>query len=169
MNVVQPIISQDFINQTPKDKKFYLVYLPNIKNDILISTLSKIKEHSFKVFIKSVNENLVINNITLKKIEKESFSQDLLNCTGIITAAGFSTTSEALFLQKKLWSIPIKHHYEQLTNASALKKMGVYTEDFNKDNLKNWLSMKNEVKYTWSNPVNKIIEKILSFYETRKN
>ena len=93
----------------------------------------------------------------------------MLNCSGIITASGFSTTSEALYLEKKLWSIPIKKHYEQLSNSASLRKIGVYSEDFNKENLKEWMSLTNDVKYVWKDPTEKIIQKIIDFYEKGKN
>ena len=49
----------------------------------------------------------------------------MINCHGIITGGGFETPAEALYLGKKILSIPIRYHYEQECNAAALKKMGV--------------------------------------------
>ena len=46
---------------------------------------------------------------------------------GIVSSTGFETTSEALYLGKKLLTIPIKNQYEQLCNAVALEKLGGYT------------------------------------------
>jgi predicted glycosyltransferase len=43
---------------------------------------------------------------------------------GIVSATGFETTSEAMFLGKKLLTIPIKNQYEQLCNAEALTRLG---------------------------------------------
>jgi uncharacterized protein (TIGR00661 family) len=168
-SIFQPIISDEIIDKKIKDKNFYLVYLPNVKDEIIINIISKFRDHKFKIYTKIVNENLKLNNVIFKKIDRESFSKDLLNCSGIITASGFSTTSEALYLGKKLWSIPIKKHYEQLSNSMALKQIGVYTEDFSKDNLKEWLLIDNEVKYVWKDPTEKIIQKIIDFYEKGKN
>jgi UDP-N-acetylglucosamine:LPS N-acetylglucosamine transferase len=44
---------------------------------------------------------------------------------GVISNAGFGTTSEALYLGKKLLVIPMKTQYEQQCNASSLEEMGV--------------------------------------------
>jgi len=167
--IFQPIISGDLIDKKIRDKNFYLIYLPNVKDDLIVNVISKFKDIKFKVYTKIVNDNLKLKNITFKKIDRESFCKDLLNCSGIITASGFSTTSEALYLGKKLWSIPIKKHYEQLSNSASLKKLGVYSEDFTKDNLSEWLSLDNQINYKWEDPTEKIIEKIIDFYEKRKN
>lgn len=167
--VFQPIIAEELIDKQIKDKNFYLVYLPNIKDDILISIITKFKDHKFKVYTKTVNDDLKLKNVVFKKIDRESFTKDMLNCSGIITASGFSTTSEALYLGKKLWSIPIKKHYEQLSNSLSLIKIGVYSEDFTKENLKEWLSTASDIEYVWKDPTEKIIQKILDFHESEKN
>ena len=49
----------------------------------------------------------------------------MIRCYGIITAGGFETPAEAMYLNKKVMSIPIIDHFEQESNAVALKNMGV--------------------------------------------
>jgi uncharacterized protein (TIGR00661 family) len=89
----------------------------------------------------------------------------LIRCKGVITNSGFSTTSEALILNKKLWSIPITGQYEQEINAQKLLEMGVYTNKLNKDNLFNWLNNSSFIRYRWSDPIDDIIKKIICIYE----
>jgi predicted glycosyltransferase len=43
---------------------------------------------------------------------------------GVITGGGFETPAEAMYLGKKIITIPIKGQYEQYCNAEALKKFG---------------------------------------------
>ena len=93
-----------------------------------------------------------------------SFQKDILDCTGVITASGFSTTSEALILGKKLWSIPLKDQYEQLSNSISLREMGIYTKDFNIVNLGSWLISYDKIDYKWENPIYNIVEKIIKTY-----
>ena len=64
-------------------------------------------------------------NIHYYPVGQKQFNQSLIDCEGIITGGGFETPAEALFLGKKVLSIPIKEHYEQECNAAALKKLGV--------------------------------------------
>jgi uncharacterized protein (TIGR00661 family) len=51
--------------------------------------------------------------------------RSLASCEGLLTAAGFETSSEALFCGKKLLVIPLQGQYEQRCNAEALRRMGV--------------------------------------------
>lgn len=157
-NIFQPIC--DIPLDMVKKDNFYLVYLPYINNKDLINILDG---DNFKVY---TNQDIVsTKNIEFKRINKDEFRLDLLSCKGVITNSGFSTTSEALILNKKLWSIPIVGQYEQEMNAQKLLEMGVYTNELSKDNLSDWLNNYNFIKYDWVDPIDSIIEKIIDIYE----
>lgn len=161
----QPIISEKFLNGKVSDEDFYLVYLAaysleHIKNEL------KYSDKKFKVYSSDVIKDYVYNNIEFKKSNKDSFQSDLLKCSGVITASGFSTTSEALVLGKRLWSIPIKGQFEQIDNAIKLNKLGVYTDDLTSENLENWLNNYTKVDYKWVNPIKSIVNKIKEIYES---
>jgi uncharacterized protein (TIGR00661 family) len=85
-----------------------------------------------------------VGNITYFPVNHKLFNESLINCHGIITGGGFETPAEALYLGKKILSIPIRNHYEQECNAAALKKMGVpvvYEVGANFDEvIANWLN-----------------------------
>ena len=119
------------------------------------------KKINFKIYSDEVEEDTILDNIEIKKLNKSSFQKDILDCTGVITASGFSTTSEALILGKKLWSIPLKGQYEQLSNSISLKEMGIYTKDFNIVNIASWLISYDKIDYKWENPIYNIVEKII--------
>ncbi len=158
-----PVISEDILNGEVCDENYYLVYLPT--HDI--ETIKKTFENTnfiFKVYSKEVSEKFVWNNIEFNKPDKNKFQKDLLNCSGVITASGFSTTSECLVIGKKLWSIPLKQ-IEQIKNARELNSIGVFTEKFSRKNLMIWVRDYKKVDYNWKNPINKIIEEIKTIYE----
>jgi len=157
-NIFQPICD------IPLDKvgvdNFYLVYLPYINNEDLLNILDGA---NFKIY---TNQDVIgKENIQFKKVNKDEFTLDLIRCKGVITNSGFSTTSEALILNKKLWSIPITGQYEQEINAQKLLEMGVYTDKLNKSNLFNWLHNSSFIRYRWSDPIDDIIKKIIHIYE----
>ena len=153
-NIFQPIC--DISLDNVKSDDFYLVYLPYIDSNHLVSTLSG---SNFKIY---TNDDIIGNdNIEIKRINKDEFTYDLVTCKGVITHSGFSTTSEALILNKKLWSIPIVGQYEQEVNADKLSKMGVYTSRLSKMNLSYWLSESNSIRYKWNDPIDDIIKKII--------
>ena len=85
-----------------------------------------------------------VGNITYFPVNQKFFNESLITCQGIITGGGFETPAEALYLRKKVLSIPIRNHYEQECNAAALKKMGVpvvYEVGDNFDEIiKNWMN-----------------------------
>jgi uncharacterized protein (TIGR00661 family) len=164
-NGYQPIISEKFLNGKVSDEDFYLVYLAaysleHIKNEL------KYSDKKFKVYSSDVIIDYVYNNIEFKKSNKDSFQSDLLRCSGVITASGFSTTSEALVLGKRLWSIPIKGQFEQIDNATKLNKLGIYTDDLTSENLENWLNNYTKIDYEWINPIESIVTKIKEIYES---
>lgn len=155
----QPIISEDLLNSEVSDKDFYLVYLSAYSIEHITNEL-KNSDKRFKVYGSEIIKDEIINNIEFKKPNRESFKSNLLNCSGVITASGFSTTSEALVLGKKLWSIPVKGQFEQIENAKVLKDMGVYTSELTSENLNIWLNNYQKIKYNWINPIKNIIDKI---------
>jgi hypothetical protein len=75
-----------------------------------------------------------------------------------------STTSEALVLGKKLWSIPVKGQFEQIENDKRLKNMSVYTDELTFKNLNIWLDNYQKIEYNWINPIKNIIDKINGNY-----
>lgn len=163
--IYQPFISDYFLNSEVNDKKFFLIYLPSYKLDYIIGQLSEFKKYKWRVY--SNEEHLIESkNIKVINLNKEKFQKDLTNCSGIITASGFSTTSEALILNKKLWSIPIQSQYEQLSNSLLLEQMGVFIDRFNSDNIKKWLDNYQKVDYNWINPINDILLKIKKIHES---
>lgn len=155
----QPIISEDLLNSEVSDKDFYLVYLSAYSIEHITNEL-KNSDRRFKVYGSEIIKDGIIKNIEFKKPNRESFKSDLLNCSGVITASGFSTTSEALVLGKKLWSIPVKGQFEQIENAKVLKDIGVYTNELTSENLDTWLNKYQKIEYNWINPIKNIINKI---------
>ena len=97
-------------------------------------------------------------------VDKNLFNDALINCSGIITGAGFETPAEALKLKKKLMVIPIKGQYEQQCNAAALEQMGVkkidrIDDDFNR-HFNNWLES-TPVKVSYDHSTENIIAKVM--------
>ena len=161
----KPLINENLIDKEVKDDNFYLIYLPSLPVDSILSELDDFKDYNWKIYSPNIKINSTNDNIELRRPNKDEFTNDLLNCTGIITASGFSTTSEALILNKKLWSIPIKGQYEQLCNAISLRKMGVMTEKFRKEFIYNWITHYKEINYNWEDPTKDIIQKIIKIHE----
>ena len=161
----KPLINENLIDKELNDNNFYLIYLPSLPVDTILNELDDFKDYNWKIYSPNIKIDSTKDNIELRKPNKDEFTNDLLNCSGIITASGFSTTSEALILNKKLWSIPITGQYEQLCNAISLRKMGVLTEKFRKEFIYNWITHYKEINYNWEDPTKDIIQKIIKIHE----
>ncbi|MBS1917683.1 MAG: glycosyl transferase [Bacteroidetes bacterium] len=123
--ILPPVIKKEITLAEPQDKGHITVYLPSYCDEVVSKYFMQLKDFRFEVFSKEVKEVARVNNVTLMPVSKNAFNKSMINCSAIITSAGFETPAEALFLGKKLLAIPIKGQYEQLCNAAALEKMGV--------------------------------------------
>jgi uncharacterized protein (TIGR00661 family) len=123
--IYPPIIKDEIANAEPKNKGHITVYLPSFQQDCLERAFNRLPNLSFHWFLNGIQTKYTIKNITYYPVNQEYFNKSLINCEGIITGGGFETPAEALYLRKKILSIPIRKHYEQECNAAALKKMGV--------------------------------------------
>jgi uncharacterized protein (TIGR00661 family) len=144
-----PIIKDEIVQAVPKDLKHITVYLPSFQKDCLEKAFHKLSDLEFHWFLNDVEFKHTVNNITYYPVNQKQFNQSLITCHGIITGGGFETPSEALYLKKKILSIPIRSHYEQECNAAALKKLGVPVvyevgDDFDLI-IENWLEI--PIKY----------------------
>jgi uncharacterized protein (TIGR00661 family) len=82
-----------------------------------------------------------------------------LYCDSVITNSGFQTTSEALYLGKKIMTIPLKGQYEQECNAFALKKMGIFSSNSLK-NINKFIHSDLVKTEKWIDPVHEILKNI---------
>lgn len=139
-----PIIKDEIVQAEPKDLKHITVYLPSFQKDCLEKAFNKLSDIQFHWFLNDVQAKYSIGNVTYFPVNQKLFNESLIHCHGIITGGGFETPAEALYLEKKILSIPIRDHYEQECNAAALKKMGVpvvYKVGDNFDEIiENWLN-----------------------------
>lgn len=123
--VLPPIIRKSLTTGRPTDEGHVTVYLPAYSDETLIHHFSKLDDVSFHIFTKKSDQERKVNNVLLRPVSKTDYTHSLLSCKGLITGGGFQSTSEALYLKKKLLVLPMWDQYEQKCNAAALRKMGV--------------------------------------------
>lgn len=123
-NILTPIIGKSIYESLPSNHGHITVYLAQFKVKELLKQFKSLTHLNFHIFSAEVNQTEICNNCTLFPLGKESFSHSMVHSHGIITGGGFETPAEALYLGKKIVSIPIKGQYEQSCNAEALKKFG---------------------------------------------
>ncbi len=68
-----------------------------------------------------------LGNVEVRPTSREAFLADLARTRGVISNTGFSLTSEALHLGKRVLTKPTRHQTEQESNALALRELGLAT------------------------------------------
>ncbi|MFM8431469.1 MAG: glycosyltransferase family protein [Bacteroidota bacterium] len=124
-NVFTPVIRSAVRSCNSSNKGHYTVYLPSYADWKIIKRLSKYRGVRWEVFSKHTSRRYRAGQFDVFPLETERFLNSMAGSAGVLCNAGFGTTSEALFLRKKLLVVPMKTQYEQHCNAAMLKSMGV--------------------------------------------
>lgn len=163
--IFNPVIKKDILTAEPSDKGHITVYLSHYADEVVAAQLHKVRDIRFEIFSKKVKQLTVNKHITFIPISNQAFNKSMINCTGIITGAGFETPAEALYLCKKLLCLPIKGQYEQLCNAEALKNFDVpvisgVDENFS-THINNWLQNDTPYKLKLTHTTGEIIDTVI--------
>lgn len=160
------------MHANPTDLKHITVYLPSFDKDCLENAFKKLPDVQFHWFLSEIKTKFVVGNITYFPVNQKFFNESLITCHGIITGGGFETPAEALYLRKKVLSIPILNHYEQKCNAAALSQLGVaVVHEVGKNFeliIENWLNSKTEIPYIKANNINQTLQYLFDTYPTEK-
>lgn len=163
--IYTPVIRKSLRETAVSDLGHFTVYLPSYADERIAECLCQIDSAKFHVFSKSAKTAYVADNVEFYPLNKESFETSFASCHGVITAAGFGTTTEALFLGKSLLVIPQKHQYEQACNALALKQMGVRVlkslKDKNVEKIRLWTEVAQAISVEYADQTEELINEML--------
>ena len=109
-NIFLPIIRTKLREINTSNGGGIVVYLPAYDLKNILDILSLFPQVKWNVFSKEVKEKIIKGSIKYNPINEEHFINAMEQCDGVITNAGFATTSEALFLGKPLLTIPMLGH-----------------------------------------------------------
>ncbi|MFW5747113.1 MAG: glycosyltransferase family protein, partial [Nanoarchaeota archaeon] len=62
-------------------------------------------------------------HLTFFNFSEDGFIQHLASAKAVIIGGGLSLMSEAIYLKKPVFSVPLRNHYEQIMNAYYLQKL----------------------------------------------
>jgi uncharacterized protein (TIGR00661 family) len=163
-----PPIRSEVLSLQPTFGDYYVVYLPFYGEEKIVSFLKQFPNEKWKVFSKHAKKKTKIGTIEVMPISQKAFLKSLEGCKGVICSAGFGTTSEALYLKKKLLVVPMKNQYEQLCNAYALSQNGVLSiknlKKKNKEDILDWLSSNEIPNINFVDEKQKVVKRILTDY-----
>ena len=77
-------------------------------------------------------------SLTFHRLDGEKFLTMMAGCRHVVCTAGFESVSEAAWLGKPLFLVPVEHHVEQQVNALDAERFGIGLagKSFNLDRLK---------------------------------
>jgi uncharacterized protein (TIGR00661 family) len=84
-----------------------------------------LKQFPETFIIYGFNKDHVDENLIFKQFNEKEFYHDIASAKAIITTAGFTVISEALYLKKPLFCLPIQYQFEQIFNGRCVETMGV--------------------------------------------
>ncbi|MFY8065126.1 MAG: glycosyltransferase family protein [Flavobacterium sp.] len=171
--VFTPIIRKEVREISITDLGHYTVYLPSYDDVKIVKRLNKIPEVAWQVFSKHSKKSYTIGNVSISPIDSKLFLNSIASSSGVLTNAGFGTTSEALFLKKKLLVVPMKKQYEQQCNAAMLQDMGIKViKKFDKksiDLINNWVKSDTIIEVDYQDNTEEIIDLIIENHKKNKN
>jgi uncharacterized protein (TIGR00661 family) len=164
--VFNPIIKQEIIEATPTDDGHISVYLPHYSIAYLEPYFLAESNYHFEVFSAEVTTIRNYKNIIYFPISNSGFTKSMIRSHAVITGGGFETPAEAMYMNKKVLSIPIAKHYEQLSNAAALSELGVKVllhidQDFHPI-FTDWMKYASPVKLELTHSTKEIVAQLIN-------
>ncbi|MGY6276388.1 MJ1255/VC2487 family glycosyltransferase [Methylomonas sp. MgM2] len=156
--ILPPIIdTPDFPQQVRSDK--IVVYLPFEDPNEVMRHLCPFENFNFYLY----SPNVAVSkypHIKFKALSRDGFQQDLYDCAGIISNAGFELASESLQLGKKILAKPLHSQMEQISNAAALEQLGYGHTMYDLDSavIEDWLHNPHSVHVTYPNVAKVLVQ-----------
>lgn len=120
--LVPPILRDAILRARVTDAGHVLVYQTATGDSRLLSTLHALPRQRFVVY--GLQRDAVLGNCVLRNFSEQTFIDDLASARAVVTNGGYSLISEAVALGKPVYSVPVRRHFEQLTNARYLDALG---------------------------------------------
>jgi uncharacterized protein (TIGR00661 family) len=117
-----PILRESVLSAVPRNDGHVVVYQTSNSFEQLPALLKKLP-FKFKVFGYK-NAVSVDGNVSYFPRSNAEFIREVSSAAWVLTNGGFTLMSEALYLGKPVFSIPVKGQFEQWLNAFYLQRLG---------------------------------------------
>jgi uncharacterized protein (TIGR00661 family) len=124
--LVGPILRKEVLEQKAGDEGHIVVYATTSEARLAIE-LARGTGHRFLAY--GFNRDEEDGNILFKPPSTSGFLSDIATARAVITNGGYTLMSEALYLGKPIYSIPIASQFEQMINGYYLEKLGYGLHD----------------------------------------
>ncbi len=156
--ILPPIIDTPALPDRIQADKI-VVYLPFEDPHEVVRHLCPFENFQFHVYMPEPVASKY-PHIVCKPLSRDGFQQDVYDCAGIISNAGFELASEALQLGKKILVKPLHAQMEQISNAAALEQLGYGHTMFEIDGatIEDWLHNPHAVHVTYPNVAKIVVQ-----------
>lgn len=117
--LIGPILRPIILNSMRNRGDSFLVYLHGGGSKAIHKV---IRSYPANFICYGGDKNGLVGNIKYKKFSESEFIKDLCECKGLISSAGSSLMSEAIYLKVPMLALPVHNQYEQILNARYLQK-----------------------------------------------
>ena len=138
--IYPPVIREDILKLKSTNKEHIIVYQTSRETVNLVNKLKQLKNEKFIVY--GFNKNKIDENLHYKTFNEDEFYEDLSSAKAAICNGGFTFISEAIYLEKPIYSIPAKGNFEQTLNGYYVQRLGYgeYHETMNVEKVKKFLN-----------------------------
>jgi len=149
-SIVPPIIREAIQQAKTEEDNHIVMYQTSSSLKEVSEILKQVPNEIF--FVYGMNLDKTDGNIVFKPFSEEGFIKDLASSKAVIANGGFSFISEAVYLQKPVYSFPIQNQFEQWMNAAYINRLGYgrHFDSLNADYIKAFLyevsDFKNKLK-----------------------
>lgn len=131
--VCPPILRRRLFELTPGPGDYYLVYLLNhgYAEEIIAwhQANQHVKLHCFYDRPGAPEVEEAKPNLTFHRLNGDTFLRMMATCKAVVCTAGFESVSEAAWLGKPLFMVPVENHVEQMINALDAVNLGLGITD----------------------------------------
>jgi len=124
--LVGPILRQEVLEQAAGDDGHIVVYATTSEARLAIELA---RRTGWRFLAYGFDRDEEDGNITFKPPSTSGFLRDVAAARAVITNGGYTLMSEALYLGKPIYSIPIASQFEQMINGYYLEKLGYGLHD----------------------------------------
>lgn len=119
---IKPLIQEGIIHQKPVYGTHIFVYQTTITTEYISEVLKKFNE-TFILY--GFNKEFRDGNLIFKRFNEDEFYHDIASAKAVVTNGGFTVLSEALYLKKPVFVLPLKQQFEQILNGRFIERLGV--------------------------------------------
>jgi uncharacterized protein (TIGR00661 family) len=120
VHVVPPTVQDDFRRLRPETGDYVLVYLKE-RNPALLQVLRGIDE---RFIVYGYDLEATEGNLTFR-VFNERMPRELAGCKAAIGTSGLSFITEAVWLKKPFFGVPLKNEFEQTANSAFIEEAGL--------------------------------------------